>query len=288
MKFIRHSIVVPESHSFVVNRLDLSNNVEIIHSHVNYELNYIIRGRGRRYVGGNISFFRPGDLVFLGPDLPHGWEVENPEENPFSFTIHFNEDLFNTKLFQIPELESLQKLLERSGQGIFFSGIDTDAIQDDFEKLHNLKGFDALIKVLHILRFLTQVRNTYLLSNFTETRNSSHPESLRINLVYDYVFQHFQEGIKLREVAELLNLSESAFCTYFKKLTKKSFFTFLTEVKIGYSCKLLMANPDSNISQICYDSGFNNLSNFNRQFRKITDMNPREYRVKYSGNPILY
>ncbi|MFC2115865.1 AraC family transcriptional regulator [Bacteroidota bacterium] len=288
MKYIRHTIVVPESHSFVVNKLDLSNNAEIIHSHKNFELNFIIRGRGRRFVGGNISFFKPGDLVFLGPDLPHGWEVENPEDQPLSFTIHFNEDLFDATLFQIPEFESLQKLLERSRHGIYFSGISPEVIQEYLETLKDLQGFDAVMKILQILRFLTQIKNTYLLSNFNETWIGNEPETVRINKVYDYVFQNFQEGIKLNDVAGLLNLSESAFCTYFKKLTKKSFFTFLTEVKIGYACKLLLADQDNNIAQICYNSGFNNLSNFNRQFRKITNMNPREYRIKYAGNPILH
>jgi len=287
MKFIRHSIVVPESHSFMVNKLDISNNVEIIHSHKNYELNYIISGRGKRYVGGNITSFLPGDLVFLGPDLPHGWEVENPEDNPHSYTIHFNEGLFDSTFFNIPELESLHKLLERSTQGIYFTGIDTSLILEYFEALENLQGFDALIQILHILRFLTQIRETHLISNFHEPWMADRPDSARINKVYDFVFQNFQNEIKLMEVAELLNLSESAFCTYFKKLTKRSFFTFLTEVKIGYSCKLLLEKPDSNISQICYNSGFNNLSNFNRQFRKINNMNPREYRIKYSANPIL-
>jgi AraC-like DNA-binding protein len=287
MKHVRHRIVVPESHSFVVNKLDLGNNLEIIHAHKNYELNFIINGRGRRFVGGNIAFFEPGDLVLLGPNLPHAWEAENTEDKPMSFTIHFSEDLFDSKLFKIPELESFQKLIEKSRLGIFFDDIDPALVQNYFETLKKLQGIDAILHIFKILRYLSQIKTAHILSTFTKDRNENPPQSVRLNIVYDYVFRNFQKGIRLNNVATLLNLSESAFCTYFKKHTKMTFFNFLSEVKIGYACKLLLADPDSNIAQICYRSGFNNLSNFNRQFRKITNMSPREYRNRYAGNPIL-
>ncbi len=285
MKFIRHRIVVPESHSFMINKLDLSDNKDIIHSHNNFELNYIVNGQGRRFVGGNIAIYDSGDLVLMGPDLPHGWEVDNPEDMPMSITIHFQEDLFDAKLFRIPEFEALQNLLEKSRSGIFFRSVDQEIINTYLEELKNLHGFDAMLQILKVLKYLTQVRDIQILSTPEYLGNKNQFESEKINKVYDYVFRNFHNGIKLKDVADLIHLSESAFCTYFKKLTKKSFFTFLKEIKIGYACKLLSDNLDKNISQICYESGFNNVANFNRQFRELTNMSPREYRMKYAGSP---
>jgi AraC-like DNA-binding protein len=279
--------VVPESNSFIINKLELSLNRDVIHSHRNYELNYIDNGRGRRFVGGNIAQFEPGDLVLMGPDLLHGWEVDNPDDAPVSITIHFQEDLFDVKLFKIPEFGSLQKLLVRSRSGIYFKSINPGMTKDYLLKLKELHEFDAIIHLLKILKYLTQVKDIQILSSPDYLWNQNQSETERINAVYDYVFRNFHKDIRLKHAAERVNLSESAFCTFFKKLTRKSFFTFLKEVRIGYACKLLLDDTDMNISQICFNSGFNNVANFNRQFREITNMNPRKYRIKYAGKSAL-
>lgn len=287
MKFVRHRIVLPESLSFVVNELKLNLNRDIIHSHRNYELNYIDNGRGRRFVGGNIASYEPGDLVLMGPDLPHGWEVDNPDDAPISITIHFQEDLFDINLFKIPEFRSLQKLLDRSRSGMYFKSINPNIIKDYLIRLKELHEFDAIIHLLKILKYLSLVKETQILSSPDYLWNQNQPETERINAVYDYVFRNFHKDIRLKNAAEKVNLSESAFCTFFKKLTRKSFFTFVKEVRIGYACKLLLDNTNMNIAQICFNSGFNNVANFNRQFRELTNMNPREYRIKYAGKSSL-
>ena len=286
MKFIRQRIIIPESGSFMINKMDLSQNTDRIHSHRNYELNYIVKGIGRRFIGGSIARYEEGDLVLMGPDLPHGWEVEKSEEQPLSITIHFQEDLFDSKLFMIPEFESLHKMLNKSSAGIHFKGIDHNQIREYLNELQILKGFDSMIQMLLILKYLTQVKDAQILSRSDHAWNKIQSESERINKVYDYILHNFHNNIKLKDVADQINLSESAFCTYFKKTTKKSFFTFLKEIKIGYACKLLVDSGDLNISQVCYNSGFNNVANFNRQFREITNMSPREYRRKYSIDEI--
>ena len=284
MKFIRHRIVVPESHSFQINKLDLNQNTDVIHSHKNYELNYVVNGRGRRFVGGNISMYGPGDLVLIGPDLPHCWEVDNRDETPISITIHFKEDLFDAQLFSIPEFNSLKRLLEKSRQGIFFRSIQRKALEEYLEELRHMHGFNSMIQMLKILGYLTEIADTQTISAADIDQDQNEYELEKINLVYDYVFRNFRNGMRLKDVAQQVNLSESAFCTYFKKRTKKTFSTFLKEIKIGYACKLLTDSIDKNIAQICFESGFNNVANFNRQFREINEMNPREYRMKYSSS----
>lgn len=287
MKYIRHRIVVPESHSFQINKLYLNLNTDIIHSHKNYELNFIVNGHGRRFVGGIISLYEPGDLVLMGPDLPHGWEVDNPEEGPVSITIHFAEDLFDSALFRIPEFDMLQLLLERSKHGLHFASIDPWKFQTLLEELIQLRGYESMIQMLKILGHLTTVREVQSISTGDFSLNKDQNELERINKVYDYVFHNFNGEIRLKEVARLVNLSETAFCSYFKKRTKKTFSRFVKEIRIGYACKLLSNSTDKNIAQICFESGFNNVANFNRQFREITNLNPRQYRLKYCLRPTV-
>jgi AraC-like DNA-binding protein len=282
MKYLRHRIVVPESHSFRINRLYQEQNTDIIHSHTNYELNYVVDGSGRRFVGGNISLFAPGDLVLMGPDLPHCWEATSAVDRYTSITIHFKEDLFDSKLFQIPEFLSLQTMLERSRLGIHFKDVDIRKVEDSLEELRQLHGYESMIQILKILGYLTTVTEAQTISVADFNRDQDQLELERLNKIYDYVFRHFREVIRLSEVAREANLSESAFCIYFKKRTKKTFFTFLKEIRIGYACKLLSDSGEGNIARICFESGFNNVANFNRQFREVTGMSPREYRTKYS------
>jgi len=281
MKYLRHRIVVPESHSFQINRLYQEQNTDIIHSHKNYELNYVVDGNGRRFVGGNISLFAPGDLVLMGPDLPHCWEATSAADRYTSITIHFKEDLFDSRLFQIPEFVSLQSMLERSRFGLHFKDVDTRKVEDSLEELWQLHGYESMIQILKILGFLTTVTEVQTISVTDFTRDQDQLELERLNKIYDYVFRHFTGVIRLGDVAREASLSESAFCIYFKKRTKKTFSSFLKELRIGYACKLLSDAGERNIAQICFESGYNNVANFNRQFREITGMSPREYRMKY-------
>lgn len=281
MKFIRHRIVVPESHSFQINKLNQKQNRDIIHSHKNYELNFVVSGSGRRFVGGNISMYGPGDLVLMGPDLPHCWEVDNHNDEPVSITIHFKEDLFDNKLFSIPEFSSLQKLLEKSKQGIFFKYIEVEKIEKYLEDLRHMHGFDSMLQILKILGHLMKVTEPQVISSINLNTQQHEGELEMINKIYDYVFRNFRSGIKLKEVAALANMSESTFSTFFKKRTNKTFSSFVKEIRIGFACKLLADSSDLNIAQICFDSGYNNIANFNRQFKEVAHMNPREYRMKY-------
>lgn len=281
LKYLKHRIVLPKSQSFQINWLGQKQNTDIIHSHKNYELNYVLQGSGRRFVGGNITLFTPGDLVLMGPDLPHCWESDEPEEDYTSITIHFKEDLFDSKLFQIPEFVALQSLLERSRSGIYFKEVDRDKMETELEDLRQMHGYESMLQILKILGYLTRLDGTRAISG-TDFRVDGDPQELeRINRIYEYVFRHFTQVIRLGDVAREASLSESAFCIYFKKRTKKTFSTFLKEIRIGYACKLLSDSGERNIAQICFDSGFNNVANFNRQFREVTGMSPREYRMKY-------
>lgn len=281
MKLIRHKIPVPEHRSFMIHELRQCNKRNVIHSHRNYELNFVVNARGRRFVEGNIANFREGDLVLMGPEVSHGWEITNKEDNPTSITIHFAEDFFKSGLFDIPEFECFRNILAQSKYGLYFRAINPDHFENDLRTLMEIEGFDAMMQLLKIFRYLSQTKDIQLLSNPEDSWEARLSNDERINKIYDYVFRNFYNGVKLGDVAQLVNLSESAFCTYFKKTTKISFFTFLKEVKINFACKLLTTEKDKTIAEICFESGYKNIANFNRQFREITNMNPREYRKEF-------
>jgi len=279
MEIVERKIVVPDNHSFIINELDLTRNRGVMHSHKNIELNFMVNARGKRFVGGSISDFAEGDLVLLGPDLPHCWVIDNKDEEPVALTVHFHENLFHSNIFNVPEFDALYQLLNRAKHGIYFRSIKFDAIKSLLMELKELAGFEAMIHLIRIFRFLSDTEDIQTLANDRINAHTMQLNDDRVNKVYEYIFHHFQDGIKLHDLAELVNLSEGALCSYFKKTTKKSIFTFLKEVKIGYACKLLTSDTGKNVSEVCFESGYNNLANFNRQFKEINHMSPKEYRA---------
>ena len=281
MKYIKHKIPVPDYHSFTVNELNMCNKRGIIHSHKNYELNFVVNARGRRFVDGNIANFIEGDLVLMGPEIAHGWEVMNIKEQPRSITIHFAEGFFQSDLFNLPEFECLRSIINQSKYGLHFSDINPGFFEKKLRALMKKEGFDAMIQLLVILRRISHCETIDLLSSSENVWEDRLTNDERINKIYDYVFRNFHNNIRLQEVASLVNLSKSAFCTYFKKTIRKSFFTFLKETRINFACKLLTTEKNRTISQVAFESGYKNIANFNRQFREINHMSPKEYRKEY-------
>ena len=280
MEVIERPIVLPENQSFLIRQIELKNNRGVIHSHVSkYELNYIINGAGRRFVAGNISNFDPGDLLFMAPGVPHCWEIENKEEEPTAITIHLKEELLEAATKNVPELSFLEELLKKSKHGLHLKGFNSERLMELFNKVMHLESsFDSFIKVLEILKFISKIEDTETLEMEEFNWNTNLPQNQRLKKVYEYVFYNFKDSIKLNEVAAQVGITEGAFCTFFKKSTKKTFSHFIKEVRIGYACKLLHEDKDRTISQICFESGYNNFANFNRQFKEITGTNPKNYR----------
>jgi AraC-like DNA-binding protein/quercetin dioxygenase-like cupin family protein len=280
MEVIERPIVLPENQSFLIRQIELKNNRGVIHSHVSkYELNFIINGMGRRFVAGNISNFDPGDLLFMAPGVPHCWEIDNKEEEPTAITIHLKEELLEAATKNVPELSFLEELLKKSKHGLHLKGFNSERLMELFNKVMHLESsFDSFIKVLEILKFISKIEDTETLEMAEFNWNTNLPQNQRLKKVYEYVFYNFKDSIKLNEVAAQVGITEGAFCTFFKKSTKKTFSHFIKEVRIGYACKLLHEDKDRTISQICFESGYNNFANFNRQFKEITGTNPKNYR----------
>lgn len=281
MEFVFEKINVPNKHSFITRKLPLKSN-DSVHSHKNFELNFITSGSGRRIVGDHISGFDKGDLVLLGPDVPHCWEIlEGEDQKAFCIVTHFSEDIVSSDFFKMPELEKVVDLLKQSKRGLHFKIEDDQKIRQILEKMTRLEGLDYYIHLLQVFNRLLKIQEREKLSNPIAQEGSFSRNLEKINKVYEYVFQHIQEGVKLEEASSLLNMAPNSFCRFFKKKTDLTFMEYVKRVRVGIAAKLL-AETDKQITQICFESGYNNLANFNFYFKSIMGKTPSEYRKSFS------
>ncbi len=281
MEFVCEKIFVPSKHSFISRKLPLSSNARI-HSHKNYELNYITSGTGRRIVGDNISGFEKGDLVLMGPDLPHCWEVLDTEgdEAPASIVTHFSENIAESDFFKMPELEKVVALLKQANRGIRFKTDNDTKIREILTEMSATKGLEYYIGLLRIFNLLIKIEDTVRLSNPINRSSVFSKNIEKVNKVYEYVFQNIHEGIRLDEASAVLNMAPSSFCRFFKKKTGNTFMEYVKNVRVGIAAKLL-AETDKQITQICFESGYNNLANFNHYFKANMGKTPSEYRKNF-------
>ncbi|MBC6998923.1 AraC family transcriptional regulator [Cytophaga sp. FL35] len=281
MEFVFEKIYVPNNHSFISRELPLSSNARI-HSHKNFELNYITSGEGRRIVGDNISNFEKGDLVLLGPELPHCWELLDTEKDQEATCIvtHFSENVADSNFFKIPELEKVVNLLKEANRGVRFKTENDREICEALRELSHSDGLDYFIGLLKVFSYLLKVEEREILANPMNKSSVFSKNIEKVNKVYEYVFQNIQEGIKLEDAADVLNMAPSSFCRFFKKKTGLTFMEYVKNVRVGIAAKLL-AETDKQITQICFESGYNNLANFNHYFKSSMGKTPSDYRKNF-------
>jgi AraC-like DNA-binding protein len=282
MEIIYEKIFVPHKHSFITRRLQMDANSHKIHSHENFELNYIISGSGKRIIGNSISSYAEGDLVLLGPNIPHCWDVlvNEQETSPECIVTHFYENIISSDFFKIPELEEVMALLKNSSNGIWFKGKKTEKVGVALKKMVTLNGLERYIELLKVFHLLLQIEDRENLALPSSRPDSFDKDHVQINKIYEYVFKNIQSGIKLKEASDLVFMEPGSFCRYFKKKTRNTFMDYVKKVRIGIAAKLL-AETDKQITQICYECGYNNLANFNHYFKVIMKKTPSEYRKDF-------
>lgn len=273
--------IVPDS-SFSVREVKLPYFDATWHFHEEYELVLVTKGTGKRFIGSHISDYEAGDLAFLGPGLPHLYRsdeacYQNPDTvNTVSIVIQFSENFLGKAFLDIPEMKFTKRLFEKSVLGLQIYGETRSTVSKKMQELLTMQGLERLTHLLSILNILS-VSGEHISLSKPGMGTLSQKDTERMNLIYDFVLKKYREPIQLQEVADLVNMSISPFCRYFKKRTKKTFSHFLTEIRIGYACRLLLED-NLNITQISLESGFNNISNFNRHFKLITGKNPLNYK----------
>ncbi len=290
MKPIFEKINKLEDQSFYLEEVIKPYFIDLWHFHPEIEILYIQKGFGTRYVGDCISSFYPGDLVIIGSNTPHVWssgsDFLNPESKLLSsaICIQFVEDFIRNPLSDIPELNIINEFLNKSKRGIQFIKKTHNVLVKHIKELPSMRGMERVIGLLTILDIMSTSSDVkYLSSHDYAPAIINSEDKYRMELIFQHVIRKFPNKIHLKEIAALVNLTPPSFCRFFKSRTTKVFSSFVNEIRIGNSCKMLIENKHT-ISQVCYLSGFNYLSNFNRQFRKIKGMTPSEFQQKYKNH----
>jgi len=258
------------------------------HYHPEYELVLVLRSSGRKIIGDHVSRFSDGDLALIGPNLPHVYDNDpayyekDSQLRAEAIVIHFAEDFLGKSFFQLPEMKKVMQLLKSAQQGLQIEGKARQQLAGRMKLMLDLPPAQRLTELLNMLIMLSLSDEKRLLASpgFVQTYGRSDAE--RLDPVFAYLMQHFTEHVALEEVAALANMSPQSFCRFFKHSTRKTFLSFLNELRVGHACRLISENR-YNISEIGYKSGFNNLSNFNRQFRRVMGKTPSAYRKAYLG-----
>ena len=257
-----------------------------IHCHPEYEINLVINTKGIRVVGDSEEAFSDLDFVMTGPYIPHVWKSEL--ETNHVVTIQFSEELLNFQIMNKRLFLPIKQLLLDSMQGLCFYGPEAERIKDEIVELTKLQGFQTATKFLSILNELAHAPRRKLVSNLYESeRLIHHSKSRRISKVCKFIEENISQKITLSDAASLVNMSDSAFSHFFKRQTSISFITYVNNLRVAKACDLL-ANTALSASEICYDCGFNNKSNFIRLFTKRKNMTPIEYRNHISQLLIKY
>ena len=262
-----------------------------LHCHAEYELTFVEKGAGvRRIVGDSAEVIGDYDLVLIaGKDLEHVWEQHECNSAKIrEITIQFSPDLFINSLIHKNQFDSILKMLESASKGLSFP---MDAILKEYDKLDTLaserEGFYAVIKFLTILYELSNCENAQPLASSSFARLEVNADSRRIQKVQEYLNKHYMEEIRLHQMSDLAGMTPVAFSRFFKLRTGKSLSDYIIYLRLGFAARLLVDSTRS-IAEICYECGFNNLSNFNRIFKKKKGCSPKEFRDNYRKKKILF
>jgi AraC-like DNA-binding protein len=253
------------------------------HFHPELQISFIIRGKGTRFIADHVETFEEEDLVLTGPNVPHLWRNDEAyfnQNNNLStrgLVIYFNSELLHSALLQKNEFYHINKLIKNSARGIEFYGETKKEIKGLLLKMGKVKGFKGFLILLEIIDVLANSKNYSLLASPAYTNVLKANDTNKMSLVYEYVMTNFKSKIALEDISNMLNMTTTSFCKYFKPRANKTFTRFVNEIRIGHARKLLLQD-NLNISEIGYECGFSTLSNFNKQFKSIANMPPHEYR----------
>jgi AraC-like DNA-binding protein len=252
------------------------------HYHPEIELIYFIEGKTTAVIGEEFHQFEEGDLVILGANFPHVLQEDSeylkqyPDARPFGLIIQFTEDFLGHEFLQKPEMQSLKKMLTKARHGLSFNKKIIKKVSDPLLEMHKLSETRKLISLLDILMTLSETNSFEFLTpnNYSYDHEQDEMRMVEIN---QYLYQNFREEISVSTIASVANMTGTSFCRYFKSRTLKTFTHFLNEIRISYACKQLN-NSSNSVTDVCFESGLNSLSYFNRQFKSIMKMPPLQYK----------
>ncbi|TQI70898.1 AraC-like DNA-binding protein [Gramella sp. Hel_I_59] len=265
------------------NKFQVGSKNTFWHYHPEVELVYVNGGCGKRQIGSHISYYRNGDLILIGSLLPHCAFTDGLTNHHCETVIQFRNDFLGNEFLEAPEMSRIQNLLERAKKGIVFHGDTKRHIGATIESLRELNPFQKLLGLLEVLNSLEKTDDYTILNAEGFLLETNLQDNDRINIIFNFVKEHFQRPISLKEISDKVSMTNPAFCRYFKRITGKTFTQFVNEYRLAHSAKLLHERQIS-ITDVCFESGFNNFSHFNKQFKAFTGRSPSVYRseLKFS------
>lgn len=285
MKPVYGKVDCPKQSFFRFNAKTISRSDFLWHFHDVYELNLVVCGRGTRFVGDHIGHYKDDDLVMMGPHLPHTWYSDplllNGANVHKSINIQFTANFLGDSLFLEPGWKHVVRLLQIGERGVLFTGHTQRQVSQLVRDLNSHRGPLRLIKFLTILDALGQSSEYEILSGREYNPILDPSSEKRIDKVWRFISENYTRPISLPEAAATANLSVSAFCDFFKRTAGKTFVSYVNELRVGLACKLLV-ETDRSVSAIAYESGFNNISNFNRRFLEVKKVSPKRYRQQFA------
>jgi AraC-like DNA-binding protein len=248
------------------------------HFHPEFELTFIVASSGTLRIGNYIGNFEGSELVFIGSNIPHlnfDYGIKTEYEK---VVLQIKEDFFKNDFITTPELASIYELFENSKKVVCFQGAVKEQVGKRLQGIHLLSHFEKFIEVLSLFQILATATEMTLLHDKPFENLYNNKEQLRLKVVYKFIENNYQRAISIEEIANRTHLSKAAFCRYFKEMTRLTFTEFLNQYRIEQAKRLLKS--DKNVTETCYECGFESLSYFNRIFKKVVGENPIQFKKR--------
>ena len=258
------------------------------HFHPEIEILFVVKSSGTSYVGDGIRHFTDGEISIIGENVPHWWKSDKKyfEAKPMmgmkALIVQFNKEIFQSNFINLPEMSAIKELLERSQRGIQFTGKSRKLFGEQIAKIFRLSGINRITELVLLLDMMANTREFKYHASIGYSKSINTFDFYRFNKIHEHIILNLTKPIKLEEVADIANICPTAFCRYFKKHTGKTFSSFLNEIRIGHACRLMLTESIS-ISGASLESGFNNLSHFNDQFKRVMKLTPSAYLSAYKN-----
>jgi len=282
-----HKSSIPESQIFVIRELHEKHFDPVWHAHSEYQLFVVLQGGGTRFIGDSIRSFKDEELILTGPHLPHLWRSDekyfqkNSSLETSGIVIYLNEHFLGQNMLDKIELHRLKVLFDKSMRGLEFYGTTKMQVIDMMKELVHMEGVPSFIQLLKILDKLSNTKEYhYISSRHYADDNINEHETDRLNKVYEYIIKNYRNKIPLEKMAEMLHMTPTSFSRYFSMKNNKTYSRFIAEIRVKHACELL-TETDMSVAEICYECGFNTLSNFNKQFKDIMHKKPTDYKREF-------
>jgi AraC-like DNA-binding protein len=282
MKIMHEQVSFPPRAMLKVKWDDFPHFTYPWHFHSEFEIVYVLKSSGKRFVADSIEPFGEGDITLLGSHLPHFWksDEQNEDSRVNAIVVQFHKDFFRDEINTYPEFHRISELLKKASRGVHFPASGNEKIGKMLKRLLKLNGLNRMLYFVNLLDAMARTGNYRILASKAYQLEEHKELNSRLDKIMHFINTNYQRKISQEEIAARIGMSTVAFCRYFKEKTGKGFIFFVNEMRVGYACKLLIENHLS-VTQICFECGFNNLSNFNRTFKRLTSFTPGEYRQQF-------